>query len=66
MRQEYYYFPPSVHLVTFGKIGTRIHSERAKCIIKDQMNVSSGMFRVVLSFSECARYLATRKILENY
>jgi hypothetical protein len=29
VRQEYYYFPRSVHLVTFGKIGTRIHSERA-------------------------------------
>jgi hypothetical protein len=29
MRQEYYYFPRSVHLVTFGKIGTLIHSERA-------------------------------------
>jgi hypothetical protein len=29
VRQEYYYFPLSVHLVTFGKIGTGIHSERA-------------------------------------
>jgi hypothetical protein len=29
VRQEYYYFPQSVHLVTFGKIGTQIHSERA-------------------------------------
>jgi hypothetical protein len=29
VRQEYYYFPRSVHLVTFGKIGTQIHSEPA-------------------------------------
>jgi hypothetical protein len=28
VRQEYYYFPRSVHLVTFGKIGTGIHLER--------------------------------------
>jgi hypothetical protein len=26
----------------------------------------SGMFRVQLGYFECARYLATRKILENY
>jgi hypothetical protein len=31
VRQEYYYFPRSVHLVTFGKIGTHIHSEPAEC-----------------------------------
>jgi hypothetical protein len=38
VRQEYYYFPPSVHLVTFGKIGTQIHSERVSshdCLIPE-------------------------------
>jgi hypothetical protein len=31
VRQEYYYFPPSVHLVTFGKIGAWIYPEHAIC-----------------------------------
>jgi hypothetical protein len=33
VRQEYYYFPRSVHLVTFGKIGTQNDSEPAIGII---------------------------------
>jgi hypothetical protein len=32
VRQEYYYFPPSVHLITFGKIGAWIYPEHAYCI----------------------------------